>query len=91
MTNHNIVLLKNSYSEDVIRKSLYWLSAKTSWELEQDLDNWIISLEINSTHNIREFNRLLNDQVLREMIDKETGMIRRSIIRKVLNSLDSSL
>lgn len=91
VTDHKIILLKTTYSENVIRKALYWMSATTTWLLEEDESHWIVVLTIKNEGDTGKFNRLLNDQVLREKIDNETGMARRSIIKKVLNSLESSL
>jgi len=91
VTAHKIPLSKDTYTENVIRKSLYWMSGTTDWTLDENENTWYVELESDKEDNIKKFNRLLNDQVLREKIDSETGMIRRSIIRKVLKSLDSSL
>lgn len=80
---------KNKYSEWVIRNSLYWLTPKTQWKLEDDETSWKVSLENHSLEF--EFERLLNDYQLREKLQQQTGKLRDTIIQKVLRSIDKRL
>lgn len=86
-----IKITNNQYSEFVVRKALYWMSAMTEWTLviKDDI------AEITFTNDNEEvnylFNQLLNDFKLREQIESKTKNIRDSIMHKVLASLDKRL
>ncbi|MDK1703109.1 His-Xaa-Ser system protein HxsD [Serratia rubidaea] len=82
---------KSKYSEWVIRNSLYWLTQKTAWKLEDEGASWIIFLENGAPDCEFELERLINDYQLREKLQQQTGVLRDSIIRKVLESIDERL
>ena len=82
---------KTMYSEWVLRNSLYWMSAVTRWKLEENDQNWLVSLELWNDEVEFEFERLLNDYKLRERLHSHTGQVRSSIIGNVLRSIDSRL
>lgn len=84
-------LEKNEYSEWVIRSSLYWLTPITEWKLADEGRSWKIFFENDSPESEFEFDRLLNDYQLREKLQQQTGALRDSIIRKVLQSIDERL
>jgi len=82
---------KTMYSEWVIRNSLYWMSAITRWKLDEDGEDWLVSVVHWNDEVECEFERLLNDYKLREKLQAHTGQIRTSIIDNVLRSIDSRL
>lgn len=82
---------KELYSEWVIRNSLYWITPLTQWKLREDLSYWAIFFESGSPECLYEFERLLNDYTLREKLQHKTGMLRDSIVHKVLRSVDERL
>jgi His-Xaa-Ser system protein HxsD len=85
------MIRKTTYSEWVVRNSLYWISAITHWKLEEDEQDWIVSFEPSNDEVEFEFERLLNDYKLREKLQAHTGQVRTSIIDNVLRSIDSRL
>jgi His-Xaa-Ser system protein HxsD len=89
----DIVFSKQTHSELVIRKSLYWLSSSTSWELNETEDEWAITLAASEhiDQNLRELHRLINDHILRERISYQTQDVRKSIISKVLRDIEESI
>ncbi|MBE4619794.1 His-Xaa-Ser system protein HxsD [Vibrio navarrensis] len=82
---------KHSYSENVVRQALYWMSHISSWQLTDNEVEWIIEFNKNSADVVHEFNRLLNDYLLREKLDKQTRVIRESITLAVLESVERKL
>ena len=84
-------LSKTKNSERVLRNSLYWMSAVTRWNLEEDNESWLVSFEPFNHEVEFEFDRLLNDYKLREKLQTHTGQIRTSIIDNVLRSIDTRL
>lgn len=82
---------KRSYSENVVRQALYWMSHISSWQLTDNDAEWIIEFNKNSTDVVHEFNRLLNDYLLREKLDKKTRIIRETITLAVLESVERKL
>ncbi|MBG0753847.1 His-Xaa-Ser system protein HxsD [Vibrio cidicii] len=82
---------KRSYSENVVRQALYWMSHISSWQLTDNEVEWIIEFNKNSADVVHEFNRLLNDYLLREKLDKQTRGIRESITLAVLESVERKL
>ena len=90
-----VMLLKNinktGCSEWVLRNSLYWMSAWSHWQLDEDADRWIVSFGKNSDEVEFEFERLLNDYKLRERLQRQTEQVRTSIIENVLKSIDARL
>jgi His-Xaa-Ser system protein HxsD len=89
----DIVFSKQTHSELVIRKSLYWLSSSTSWELNETEDEWAITLPASdhTDQHHRELHRLVNDHILREKISHQTQGVRKSIISKVLRDIEESI
>ena len=79
---------KDACQEMVIRKALYWLSKECDWVLEKTDTSWVVKYE--SEDNLEPLiNRLINDQILRNRIDKNTGHLREKIIHKVLSDITS--
>lgn len=89
----NLILLKSTYSEDVIRKSLYWLSEHCQWELNEKDNSWEVCFrgkEDNIVSAKTTFHRILNDFKLREQLDAVTGNLRKKIITNTLIKLSQS-
>lgn len=82
---------KSRHSEWVVRNTLYWLSAATRWQLDETDTQWIIHLESPSADVSFEFDRLLNDYVLREKIMQRTAGIRDAIAVSVLEGIQDRL
>lgn len=86
----SIRLSKSSYSEQSVRKALYWLSEHYRWKLDEDGDSWNIDFIVEEKEFDvckSEFDRLLNDFVLREKLDKNTKHLRQKIIASSLKRL----
>ena len=79
----------DKYSEQVIRKSLYWLSEKCKWQLIEKSDSWNITIfgEDSLEEYANEFNRLLNDFKLREKLDSETKNLRLKVVSAALKKM----
>jgi His-Xaa-Ser system protein HxsD len=75
------------YSEQVVRKSLYWLSELSGWELSDDAASWIVNLHSDSAEATTTLHRLLNDFLLRESIDRTTKGLRARVISAALKKL----
>lgn len=86
-----ISLAKSSYSEWVVRNSLYWFSSVTDWQLSDSDSYWTITLTDNDEQIVSQLHRLLNDYKLREIIANKTQRITDSIAVNVLTSIDSRL
>ncbi|EMF1950023.1 His-Xaa-Ser system protein HxsD [Proteus mirabilis] len=87
----DIILDKVIYSQWVIRNSLYWMSIYSNWLLEETDEQWKITFKNNDESVLFEFNKLLNDYILREIIELKTGKFRESVINKVLASMNERL
>ncbi|WP_369451576.1 His-Xaa-Ser system protein HxsD [Morganella morganii] len=85
------MLDKKKYSESVIRQSLYWVSSESAWNLKESNDFFEVTLKNSNEGLIFTFERLLNDYLLREKAERQTKLIRESIINKVLMSIDARL
>ncbi|TDQ17699.1 His-Xaa-Ser system protein HxsD [Raoultella sp. BIGb0149] len=85
------MLQKEQYSEWVIRNSLYWMTPLTQWKLKEGISSWTISFETDSPECEYEFERLLNDFILRETLQHKTGNLRDTIVQRVLLSIDERL
>ena len=85
-----VKLPKASYSEAVVRKSLYWLSEQCQWTLNEHNEAWRIQLFIED-HDIQKVSsilqRLLNDFKLREQLDSQTQQLRQKIINACLKQI----
>jgi His-Xaa-Ser system protein HxsD len=79
---------KDACQEIVLRKALYWLSKECDWVLDKTDTSWVVKYE--SEDNLEPLiNRLINDQILRNDIDRNTGHLREKIIHKVLSDISS--
>ncbi|MER5038869.1 His-Xaa-Ser system protein HxsD [Providencia stuartii] len=88
---NRLTLQKEQYSISVIRQSLYWMTSITEWTLTEKDTTYEVSFKDCNDDALFQFNRLLNDYTLREQIDIKTRDIRRSIMSKVLASIDERL
>ncbi|WP_229064400.1 His-Xaa-Ser system protein HxsD [Morganella morganii] len=86
-----VMLDKKKYSESVIRQSLYWVSSESAWTLKESNDFFEVTLKNSNEELFFTFERLLNDYLLREKAERQTKLIRESIINKVLMSIDARL
>lgn len=86
-TMREVTLAKNLYSEEVIRKALYWLSPTTRWTLDCNRQSWIVRIEDGDEATEPELHRLLNDFVLREKISGSTDHLRLAAIKAALRKL----
>jgi His-Xaa-Ser system protein HxsD len=88
--SEKFIIEKERYSEQVIRKALYWLSESYVWSLDDLEDNWVITIRGNDDNAELEMSRLLNDFTLREQLDLETKAARRELIRTALYGIANS-
>ncbi|TFT67643.1 His-Xaa-Ser system protein HxsD [Proteus mirabilis] len=63
----------------------------SNWLLEETDEQWKITFKNNDESVLFEFNKLLNDYILREIIELKTGKFRESVINKVLASMNERL
>lgn len=91
VTSRKIFLSKETFDEVVVRKSLYWCSRHFNWILSEDAKNWVVKIISGGEADEAIFHRYLNDQVLREKIDRDTAGMRRKIVKKVLSSMSSGV
>lgn len=82
---------KNRFSEYVVRQALYWMSHRASWQLSESEQEWIVQFSAESDIEIYEFERLLNDYLLRERLSHQTIMLRERITLSVLESVERKL
>jgi len=82
-----IIFLKLGYSEEVIRKSLYWLPEGCHWEFSDTSDEWCVTMcsgdRVESY--VSDLNRRINDFKLREILDKKTKNLRVRLIQSALS------
>ena len=82
------LVAKSTCEELIIRKALYWLSKECEWVLEETDVSWVVKYD--SKDNLKSLiSRLINDQILRDNIDRNTGHLREKIIHKVLSDIAS--
>lgn len=84
-------LAKQDIPEEVLRKTLYWVSEHCNWYLDQDESHWTVELLTtgDTCKTCRsEFDRLLNDFLLRDRLDRRTKNLRSRIIEEALRGLD---
>lgn len=75
------------FSEQVIRKALYWCSSEAGWTLHQQASEWLIRVQ-EPTDSFEELlHKHLNDFVLREKLDHKTGALRSEIIKASLQAV----
>lgn len=87
-----IIYFKQSQlSELPLRKALYWMSEIAPWTLELEGEQWKIYFECSGDEiTIRQkFDKLVNDYVLRDILDSKTNALKQAIIRKSLKDLSS--
>lgn len=85
-----VCLPREGVSETVLRKALYWLTEACEWELEEGQGHWQVTLRggQDGPNSCRaEFDRLLNDFLLRERLDQKTGHLREQITLAALKGL----
>lgn len=82
---------KNRFSENVVRQALYWMSHRASWQLSESEQEWIIKFSVKGETDICEFERLLNDYLLRERLSHQTIRLRERITLSVLESVERKL
>jgi His-Xaa-Ser system protein HxsD len=80
------IFKKDKYDEQLIRRALYWLSAHCEWTLDEDENSWLVHYD-GDTELRTVLHRLVNDQILRQKIDRSTANLRERIIRKVFKEL----
>ena len=81
---------KETCSEQSIRKALYWLSKVCEWKLDSSDNSWQIELLVSESYFDEckaELDRLLNDFILREELDRKTKYLREKIIFGALERL----
>ncbi|WP_240314449.1 His-Xaa-Ser system protein HxsD [Vibrio tetraodonis] len=82
---------KNTFSETVVRSALYWMSPIAAWKLTVDDTHWTIDFSSQEENVIFEFERLLNDYVLREKLSGKTASYLEGISLAVLSSIEKKL
>lgn len=82
---------KNTFSETVVRSALYWMSSLTTWKLTSEDAQWIVDFSLQDETVIFEFERLLNDYVLREKLSGKTAPYLDGISLAVLNAVERKL
>ena len=80
-----INLLKARYSENVVRKALYWISEQCGATIKETDEFWLIALDADDC--AFELQRLLNDFLLREKHDVVTKNMRLAIVSAALKRL----
>ena len=83
----SVITIPNSISETVLRKALYWCSPFGAWTLQNNKDSWVINVTDPSPEFEFNLHRHINDFVLREKIDSETGSLRQKIIVAALKGV----
>jgi len=89
MSQTFIKLTKEKYSENLIRKSLYWLPKECPWTLDENDANWLITFHLGGGNCAEQLHKLLNDHILREELDKQTNLLRSEIILSALKKVQS--
>ena len=89
MSNAPIKFSKEKYSENLIRKSLYWLSKECAWKLDENDNYWLIYVNTEGNNCEQQLHKLLNDNILREELDKQTNQVRYDIILSALKKVQS--
>ena len=84
-------ILKKSFSENTVRKALYWLSEDATWTMKDEKEVFIIDFtpkENKVELQIEEkFNELLNDFYLRDIHNSSTKNLRKDIIEQALKKV----
>jgi len=84
-----IRLKKETHSEKVVRKCLYWCSEFCKWELQSTDTYWVIRIDDSDDAAVAQFHRILNDFLLREELDHSTKNLRIDVITAALRRLSS--
>ena len=79
-----IKLPQDSYSETVVRKSLYWCDPEALWTLEPHEGHWVISVQQPASRFEAVLHKHLNDFLLRERLDTQTRSLREELINASL-------
>jgi His-Xaa-Ser system protein HxsD len=82
-----IKLTKDSHSEAVVRKSLYWCDPEHLWTLESLDNEWVISVKQPASNFECTLHKHLNDFLLRERLDAKTLSIRDDLIHASLQAV----
>ncbi|WP_216613814.1 His-Xaa-Ser system protein HxsD [Vibrio mediterranei] len=82
---------KNTFSESVVRNALYWMSPITTWKLDSEAGQWSVHFTSDDESVIFEFERLLNDYLLREKLTYKTEHYLDGISRAVLRAVEDKL
>lgn len=81
---------KSDMSEILVRKTLYWIDEKYSWELLEFDNYWEIELTGCEKYLSKEFSKLnsrVNDNILRYKLSRDSYTTRELIIKKALAKL----
>lgn len=82
-----IKLPQDSYSETVVRKSLYWCDPEALWTLEPHEGHWVISVEQPTPTFEADLHKHLNDFLLRERLDAQARSLREELINVSLHAV----
>nr|WP_216610597.1 His-Xaa-Ser system protein HxsD [Vibrio coralliilyticus] len=82
---------KSTFSESVVRHALYWMSPLTTWKLVDEDTRWSVYFSSQNEDVILEFERLLNDYLLREKLSEKTRSSLEGISAAVLRSVEKNL
>lgn len=76
-------------SELTLRKALYWMSNITPWTLELEGEQWKVCFECDENEIAikQKFEVLINDYLLRDVLDSKTSDLKQAIIKKSLKDL----
>lgn len=85
-----VTFSKESHSEWVLRNALYWITAHSKWNLAELESKWVVTFESDESSVKQEFDRLINDYILRERMAR-TEQAREAIISSVLDSISKKL
>jgi len=82
---------KDDYSENIVRKALYWLTEDAEWVYGNNEKEFIITLATQDEKEMpyikAKLHRLLNDFYLRQKIDDATKQLRNKIIEQALTKV----
>jgi len=80
---------KSSHSEEVMRKSLYWLPEGCRWEFSESPTEWCVTISADDQVEIyiADLNRRINDFKLRELLDFKTKNLRIRLIQSALERI----
>jgi His-Xaa-Ser system protein HxsD len=82
-----IKLNKSKINEISLRKALYWIDEKCSWELLEEDNHWKINLTGPDDFIEKELSKLnsnINDNILRYNLSRDSHSTREEIIKNAL-------